>query len=330
MNISFLLTRFFTEKTTINPLKGPRNVQPSMPNWNDLRIFLEVYRAGSLSGAARHLRIDVSTVSRRIASLERSLSAPVFERHPSGLKLTFKGKEILTSVEAMESQLLATAGAGVASLNQHLKGEVRIGTMEGIASFYLAKKLSDFSHQYPDLHVELITSPHQVHVNRREADVFLSFYPYEAKGLDIMPVGKFKLYLYASDEYIRNHGIPENKEQLKQHKFVSYIDDLVELDTVRWLDEIIANPQIVFSSSSMIAQMFAASGGCGLVMLPDFMHAEHYGMQKVLDQTLFSERVIWLSVHKELRFLPKIKTVIHFLVESFKQDYPNTPGITIV
>ncbi len=305
-------------------------MQPSMPNWNDLRIFLEVYRAGSLSGAARQLRIDVSTVSRRIAGLERSLSTAVFARHPSGLRLTLKGKELLTSVEAMESQLLATSGAGVTSLSQHLKGEVRIGTMEGIASFYLAKKLSAFSHRHPDLHVELITSPHQVHVNRREADVFLSFYPYEAKGLDIMPVGKFRLYLYASEDYIRIHGLPENKEQLKKHKFVSYIDDLIELDTVRWLDEIIAEPQVVFSSSSMIAQMFAASEGCGLVMLPDFMHAERYGMQKVLDKTLFSERVVWLSVHKELRFLPKIKTVIHFLVESFKQDYPNLPGITLL
>lgn len=305
-------------------------MQPSMPNWNDLRIFLEVYRAGSLSGAARSLRIDVSTVSRRIAGLERSLATPVFERHPAGLKLTLRGKEILTHVEAMESRLLAMAGTGPDPTNQALKGEVRVGTMEGIASFYLARKLSSFRTLYPGLQVELITSSHQVHVNRREADVFLSFYPYEGKGLDIMPVGKFRLYLYAATDYIQSHGLPANKEELVHHQFVSYIDDLIELDTVRWLDEIITRPKIVFSSSSLIAQMFAATGGCGLVMLPDFMNAETYGMQRVLENTLFTERVIWLSVHKELRYLPKIKAVIHFLAESFKKDYPNSPGITIV
>ncbi|WP_222614648.1 helix-turn-helix domain-containing protein, partial [Klebsiella pneumoniae] len=51
---------------------------PTTPNWNDLRIFLEVYRTGSLSAASRQLKIDVSTASRHITSLERALSSPVF------------------------------------------------------------------------------------------------------------------------------------------------------------------------------------------------------------------------------------------------------------
>lgn len=305
-------------------------MQSSMPNWNDLRIFLEVYRSGSLTAAARQLRIDVSTVSRHIVSLERSLSAPVFQRLPAGLKTTPKGQEILSYIESMESHSLAMMQSEKSNLNQIPVGEIRIGTMEGIASFYLAEKFQEFNARYPKITIELLTSSHQVHVNRREADLFLSFYPYDGKGLDIIPVGKFRLHLYAHKKYIEKHGLPIKISDLQHHEFISYIGDLVELDTVRWLDEAIIKPHIVFSSSSLVAQMFAATSGTGIVMLPEFMRAERFDLQPILTESVQVSRVVWLSVHSELRYLPKMKVVISFLIEIFNRDYPNAPGIKIV
>ncbi|HBM3286801.1 MULTISPECIES: LysR family transcriptional regulator [Klebsiella] len=302
---------------------------PTTPNWNDLRIFLEVYRTGSLSAASRQLKIDVSTASRHITSLERALSSPVFERHSNGLKITVRGREILEYVESMESQILAMMGAHLSEVNNMPSGKIRIGTMEGIASFYLAEKFAIFCKKYSEISVELLTSSHQVHVNRREADLFLSFYPYEVKGLDIMPIGKFSLYLYAAPSYLSRCGTPESRAELHQHSFISYIEDLVELDTVRWLYEVIERPDIAFSSSSMVTQMFAATGGIGMVLLPEFMQAEQFGLQKVLPETVSVSRVVWLSVHRDLRYLPKMKAVISFLIHQFSTDYPNQVGVKI-
>lgn len=304
-------------------------MQPSTPNWNDLRIFLEVYRCGSLSAAARQLRIDVSTVSRHIASLEKSLSAPVFQRLPAGLKATAKGREILSFIESMESHSLAMMQTDKTGISQLPAGEIRIGTMEGIASFYLAGKIVKFNEKFPNIMVELLTSSHQIHVNRREADLFLSFYPYDGKGLDILPVGKFRLYLYASENYFKKYGVPENNSDLRNHKFISYISDLIELDTVRWLDEAIINPDVIFSSSSLVAQMFAAASGAGIAMLPEFMHAERFELKPVLKDSVEVSRVVWLSVHSELRYLPKMKAIINFLLKAFGDDYPNNPGIKL-
>ncbi|MCG8166195.1 LysR family transcriptional regulator [Brenneria goodwinii] len=300
-----------------------------MPNWNDLRIFLQVVRSGSLSGAGKALRVDVSTISRHITSLEKAIGTPMFERHPSGLKITPGGNKLIAHIEAMEAQTLAMIGKTSAQKVDELAGEVRIGTMEGIASFYLAEQLVDFKRRYPGIRVELLTSSYQVHVNRREADLFLSFYPYESQGLDILPVGKFSLYLYASDKYWENQVKPVSVDELRQHKFISYIDDLVQLDTVRWLNECIDTPNVVFSSSSMVAQMFSAAAGAGIVMLPEFMHAERFGLKRLLEKEVNTERTVWLSVHRELRYLPKMKAVISFLVEILNRDYPTPAGIKI-
>ncbi|MFK3708693.1 LysR family transcriptional regulator [Klebsiella sp. NPDC088457] len=301
----------------------------SSPNWNDLRIFLEVYRTGSFSGAARQLKMDVSTVSRHIASLERFLSTPVFERNPAGLKMTLTGKELLSHVEAMEANSLAMLDSKHSGHGQHPAGEVRIATMEGIASFYLSGQFIAFHQKYPQIHLELITSSQQVHVNRREADLFLSFYPYEGKGLDILPVGKFSLYLYASPDYLHKQGVPATVSILEKHTFVSYIEDLIELDTVRWLNEYIEKPTVIFSSTSMVAQMFAAIAGGGIVMLPEFMHAEKYGLTRIPLNEIVVSRTVWLSVHRELRYLPKMKVVIAFLRDIFLRDFPAPPGIRI-
>lgn len=304
-------------------------MQPLMPNWNDLRIFLEVSRSGSLSAASRQLKMDVSTVSRHISALEKSLGTPVFQRLPGGLKVTTKGRDILSFIESMEFHSLAMMEADNTDISHLPAGEIRIGTMEGIASFYLAGKIGQFNEKYPNIMVELVTSAHQVHVNRREADLFLSFYPYDGKGLDILPVGKFRLYLYASKDYLQKFGYPEQTSDLEDHKFISYISDLIQLDTVRWLDEAISRPKVVFRSSSLVAQMFAATSGTGIAMLPEFMQAERYGLIPLLTDSVEVSRVVWLSVHSELRYLPKMKAIISFLVDTFRDDYPNDPGILL-
>lgn len=75
--------------------------------------------------------------------------------------------------------------------------------------------------------------------------------------------------------------------------------------------------------------MFAAASGTGIVMLPEFMQAERYGLTPLLTESVVVSRVIWLSVHSELRYLPKMKAIISFLLDAFRADYPNDPGILL-
>ncbi len=286
-------------------------------DWDDLRVFLDVARTGSLAQSAKRLRIDHSTVSRRIAHLESALGWSVFERTRSGFKLTDTGERVLHHAEAIESAIIGIrtdVGSEITS------GVVRLATMEGIASLYLAPCLNALSKTAPNLRLELVTSPQVIHVNRREADLFLSFFKPPGQGLVSQKLGFFAIHIYGTEAYFARNGRPASVKELKKHDFITYIDDLVHVDAVRWHHDLVEDVSTVFTSNSMIAQMTAAAAGLGLVVLPKFAVAAFPSLRPVLPETLQTRRELWLNVHQDLQFSSRIKTVVSFLEKQIRSD----------
>jgi len=288
-------------------------------SWDDLRVFLAVARAGNLSRAGRVLGMDHATVGRRISALEFALETPVFERDRQGYRLNAQGRDMLLHVEAVEANVL-TLGDVLNGAQPGLTGPVRVATMEGIASLYLSEQFVEFKRRQPGITVELVTSATDVRISHREADVFIGFFEPRGANLQIQRIGRFTLHLYAHPDYLAQAGTPNSADDLRQHRFVGYIDELIQLDAVRWLDDAIANPPLAFHSTSMIAQMFAAAAGSGLVLLPEFAGAGRFGLQRLLAQEVEVRRDLWLSVHHDLRYAPRIKAVVGFLQQLFASD----------
>jgi DNA-binding transcriptional LysR family regulator len=285
-------------------------------DWDDLRVFLEVARTCSLSEAARRLRLDHSTVSRRIAQLEFTLGVGLLERNRSGIKLNEHGEALMRHTETMEGAAIS-AEEFLRGGERPISGPVRIASMEGIGSLFLAPRLRLLVLKYPGIKPELITSPQPVHVNRREADIFISFFQPTGRGLVSEKAGDFHLSLYGSPEYFERRLMPLTVADLGGHAFCTYLDDLVQLETVRWLDEVIGEPEVAFASNSMIAQMGAAKAGMGLVMLPKFAMPYADGMIPVLADKITVTRDIWISVNSDLQFAPRMKAVVSFLKDLF-------------
>jgi DNA-binding transcriptional LysR family regulator len=288
-------------------------------DWDDLKVFLHAARGRSLGGAARRLRVDQSTISRRIAHLESTLGTALFERLPSGLRVNEAGERLLCHAERIESAVIAMR-EDVQGGGSRMAGRVRLATMEGIASLYLASRFSGLRQRHPNLTIELLTSPQTVSVNRREADLFLSFFVPTGQGMVSERLGCFQLGLYGSKSYFEREGMPEKPADLAQHSFVTYIDDLIQLDSVRWLDDVIRNPAVSFHSNSMIAQMNAAAGGVGLVLLPSFAVVGRDDLIPMLHDKMSTAREVWLNVHSDLQFVPRIRAVSGFLKATFKSD----------
>jgi DNA-binding transcriptional LysR family regulator len=288
-------------------------------DWDDIKVFLHAARGGSLGSAAKRLRVDQSTISRRIAHLESSLGMALFERLPSGLRVNEAGERLLCHAERIESAVIAMredvqcGGSGMA-------GRVRLATMEGIASLYLASRFARLRQRHPNLTVELLTSPQTVSVNRREADLFLSFFLPTGQGMVSERLGCFQLGLYGSQSYFDRNGFPESASDLGRHSFITYIDDLIQLDSVRWLDDVIKNPTVSFHSNSMIAQMNAAAGGLGLVLLPSFAVEGREDLVPVFHDKMSTARELWINVHTDLQFVPRIRAVSSFLKSTFQAD----------
>ncbi|MCW2306892.1 LysR family transcriptional regulator [Rhodobium gokarnense] len=288
-------------------------------DWDDLRFFLHAARAGSLARASMRLKVDQSTVSRRLVQLESALELTVFERHRTGLKLTENGEKLLSHAAKVESAIIGIREEFYAE-EAAVTGSVRLATMEGIASLYLAERFGELRRTSPHLTVELVTSAQTVYVARREADLFMSFFAPPGRGLVSERIGGFELGLYASEDYLARHGTPTSRQDLDQHLFATYIDDLIQVDTVKWLDEVIEDPEVTFRSNSMIAQISAAAGGLGMVLLPSFAATMRPDLVPVLHGAVSTRRDIWLSTHNDLQYSPRIRTVTTFLKALFQND----------
>ncbi|MCW8087408.1 LysR family transcriptional regulator [Sabulicella glaciei] len=293
---------------------------PRQLDWSTLLFFLELARQGRLAPAARRLRVDHTTVSRRVAELEKALDLKLFDRTADGFALTEAGRTLMPHAEAMEAQVLAIAdhcaapGAGVS-------GRVRVASMEGIAAQYLARRLPRLVERHPGLTVELVTSPALFNLTKREADISLSFVPMRGPKLEIRRIGGFALFLYASPAYLAAHGTPEAPEDLAHHRFVDYVEDLVQIPEVHWLLDVVSSPQVCFRSSSMYAQATAAANGAGLVLLPSFAGETDPRLVPVLKPHVRTERPVYLAVHEDLAWVPRLRETVRFLEETLASDH---------
>ncbi len=286
-------------------------------DWDDLRIFITAARSGSLARSARALAVDHSTVSRRLTRLEYAMGVALLERGRDGVKLTEVGVAVLRRAEELAASIahLRADMGGTA-----VGGSVRLATMEGIASLWLTPRLEALRLKAPDIRLELVTSPTQVRVTRREADLFLSFFRPPGRTLISTKLGTFATQLWAAPDYLQRRGHPATPADLVEHDFVGYIDELVQVEAVRWLEELVTDPPFVFTSNSMIAQMGAARGGLGIVCLPSFAGAAGAGLHPILQGVVEGSREVWLSVHADLARAPRIKAVTAVLRELIAAD----------
>ena len=308
------------------------NIRPNKPNsgggaaakWDDLRVFLEVARHGSVHAAARHLRLDHSTVCRRIGRLEALLATKLLDRNRKGVFVRPEAQGLLQHIEQMDQH----ASSFDEMIVEGASKVVRIATMEGLASGYIARRVAALARFDPGIKIELVSNPQVVDLNRKEADVFLSFFNPATRGLRSTLVGNFSLFLYCSKDYMKRHGRPRRRADLSRHMFVGYVDDLLAIDAVRWLDEVIMTPRFSFQSNSVFAQRNAALQGMGIVLLPTFVASGVPGLERILDDEISIRRDVWVSARTEHGHLARIKAVMAFLKDIFARDVDFLTGKT--
>src|SRR6185503_2645714 len=182
----------------------------TMLDWNDLRFFLAVARAGSTLAAARSLRTSQTTVARRIAALERAIGVPVFEKRQAGYALTPAGEELVAQAERVELAANGFAEAAAAH-GRDLNGTVRITTEEVYAITLLTRLLPELHDLHPEILIDLDTSQTVRDLGAGEADVALrSTKGTQPAGLVGRRLCKDDWALYCSRDYAKRHGVPSN------------------------------------------------------------------------------------------------------------------------
>ncbi|MBO9652566.1 MAG: LysR family transcriptional regulator [Variovorax sp.] len=281
-------------------------------DWDNLRFFLELARTGTLVGAARRLTVDHTTVARRIQALEKEIGTALFSRESDGHRLTEAGRRLQPQVEAMESAYRAVESTAPAS-NEGLSGLVRIGATEGFGTVVLAPQLALFAQQHPKLVIDLLAMPRLVHLSRREADIVISLERPARGPVVVTKLTDYVLRLYASKQYLAQHGPIRSREDLRGHTFISYVDDLLFSKELQYLDELYKPDSFSLRSTSILAQHRATAAGAGIAVLPAFIAEGDKSLRQVLPDEARFTRTFWMSVPAETRHLARMKAVWDFL-----------------
>ena len=152
--------------------KTPRRQIHDAFAWDDLNTVLAVARGGSLSAAARALGVNHSTVSRRLAALEKATGHTLFRGLPRGHSPTAAGEELIRAATRMEAEVLRL-GQLLGSPRVELKGSVRLTAPDDVASLLLVHPLARFRALYPSIALEVIAENRLLNLSRREADIAL-------------------------------------------------------------------------------------------------------------------------------------------------------------
>ena len=289
-----------------------------MLDWDDLRYFLAVARAGSLSAAARELGVAQPTVGRRITAFEQALGARLFLAKPTGQALSATGRRLLAHAEQMEQAALA-AERVASGRDSGLTGRVVLTASEWLVCSVLGPLLAPFSGSHPALEIELLAEPRHLDLLRREADIAIR--PSEFPQQDIVQrkLGRIGFGLYASDAYLARQGAPDFGKQCEGHTLIAMSESLGRIPDVEWLPPLMARARVVMRCNGREPMARLAAAGIGLTCLPRFIGDATPGLRALPTPTPAPERQLWLGVHRDARAVPRIKACVAFLVENVQR-----------
>ena len=287
-------------------------------NWDDVRIFLAVARAGQILGAARRLELNHATVSRRIAALEKSLGAKLFRRLTTGSELTAEGQRFLAVAERIEADMIA-ARADIAGESDEVAGTVRIGAPDGFGVAFLAPRLGVLTERHPQLAIQLVPVPRSFSLSRREADIAITVERPTEGRLVAAKLVDYTLGLYASRAYAARHGLPATLGELKRHRLIGYVADLLISLSLDYGPEIMPDWQASFAVSSALGQLEAVRSGAGIGILHTFIARSHDDLVPVPVAPPI-RRAYWLVYHETVRPLRRVQAVSSFIAAAVEAE----------
>lgn len=261
-----------------------------MASWDDMRVFLAVARAQSLSGAAPQLRMDAATVGRRIARLEDSLGAALFVKSPQGYALTDLGARMrahATEAEAALAHAVDEARGDLAGLT----GQIRIGAPDGAANYLLPQVCAAIGADNPGLEIQILALPRVVNLSRREADMAITVSAPQAGRLSVQKISDYRLHLAAPIG-----ADIETRADLKHYPVVGYIPDMIFDKELDYLGEL-GESGVQVASNSVAVQVMALRASAGVGIVHDFALPFAPELKRVLTQDVSLTRSFYLVRH---------------------------------
>ena len=264
---------------------------PVIENWDDMRVFLAVARAGGLSGAAPGLKMDPATLGRRVSRLEARIGAQLFLKSPQGYALTDLGQRMRDRAAEAEEALSLAMDEGQGG-SRGLTGQIRIGAPDGVANFLLPQVVAAIQGDNPTLEVQVLALPRVVNLSQREADMAVTVSPPAAQRLTIETITNYRLHLAQ-----RGDAPPvRDLAGLRDRRIVGYIPDMIFDKELDYLGTIGARRVHLASNSISVQLQMLRHGGVGFVH--DFALHAAPELRRVLVDQVSLRRTFYLVRHR--------------------------------
>lgn len=304
---------------TARPLKELTCVSAQVDDWDDLRLFLAVARSGTLSGAARTLGVNHSTVFRRIGAFEAALGVRLFERQPTGYLLTPAGEEMQAGALRVEEEI-AGLSRKVTGQDLRLSGTVRVTTIDMLAFGLLPRHLADFRKAYPGIEIELIVGNATLNLSRREADVALRVGNEPPESLVGRRAGRLVFAVYGSADYCSENTEPD----LARHNWIGF--DAEHAALVHRFSSFLPEVKPALRANSVAAAVAATKAGLGLAPLPCGIADLEPDLVRVAPLPDNFTLDLWLLTHEDLRRTARIRAFLDFVADALMKEAPLLEG----
>jgi len=279
-------------------------------DWNDLRVVLAICRAGSLTGAAKALNVNKSTIFRQINAIEKKVGVRFFERIQQGYLMTEAGESVMHAASRMDEEAIGLERE-LLGKDFRLQGNIRLTAPEGIANQVLTPIIADFCIKHPDIHVELLITNASLALSQREADLAVRVTNKPPDTSLGRCVGEFNFCVYAAPRYLKRH----QQTSLENHHWVGILDEIDWLLPLIWKKKEEAKQKFVLSCSHTQTAINAAKQGMGVILLPCFLGDADKALRRVCDPLEKMSSELWLLTHPDLRHTARVRALMAFIYE---------------
>lgn len=266
-------------------------------NWADIRILLALFRHPRTAEAAASLGVNVTTVLRRLSSLERVLGCPLFLSLPSGWQPTAAALRMLPLATAMETNATSLERAAASELTE-LRGTLRLSAPEALATEFLIPLLAELRSRFPEVALEVVATNRLTNLTRREADLALRLNPPVDEALLARKLATVRSVLVASSGYLAARGVP-SPDRITDHDFVWDSRAMAGSLEGVWLSTHAAKARVVLRTDNTWARCAAATAGLGITFLPCYALASRPELRPIDGLPPLTPRPLWLLLHRD-------------------------------
>jgi DNA-binding transcriptional LysR family regulator len=279
-------------------------------NWDDVRCFLALARNPRLREAANTLGIDPTTLNRRIRRLGQATNATLFKQFDMHWNLTRSGEAFLPFAEKAEVAMLDMEEA---RFDGSLSGLIRVAVPEPFSAWFLSDHIEQFNHAYPDISVELISPSFHFSLLKREVDIGILPRQPSVGPLTVRKLLDYTVRAYASESYLRGHEPIRNLDDLRHHKIIGYVPELLPGEELDFWRDLVPGLGSKIRTTGIHMQARAIASGAGLGLLPTYVAAEETRLVPILREAIRIEQSLWLVVREDVRHNQRISAFVDWL-----------------